>query len=145
MATVYGVNKTKLNDAIGSNVIGTGENNAGKNFILDSYEAAALPASDVIEVGGKLPQGAVISRIDLVFDDLGTGTTASVGDGNTANRYVNAVDTASAAAVAAFPSAAAIDAVGYRVGTNAGDDQLQITNLGGAATGTIKILIEYAL
>ncbi len=145
MATVYGANRTKLNDAIGSNVISTGENKAGKYYIYDTYEAASISADDVIQVGDVLPDGAMVTRIDLVFDDLGTGTTMDVGDSTTVDRYVDGVDTATAAAITAFPSAAEIDNIGYKIGTNAGDGQIQLTNLGAAATGTIKVMIEYAL
>lgn len=145
MATVYAVNKTKLREAIGSNVIDSGENKAVKFYMYDTYEAAAVSADDIIEVCDKLPAGAMVTRIELITDDLGSGVTADVGDGDTVDRYIDGADVATAAALALFPSAAEIDNLGYKVGQATGDDQLQIKILGAAATGTIKIMVEYAL
>lgn len=145
MATVYGVNRTKLNTPIGSNVIGTAEVNAKEGIMYDTYEASSLSANDVIQLGGKLPDGAMVTSVQLITDDLGTGVTADVGDGHTADRYIDGADVATAAAVAEFPAAAEIDNVGYKVGTNTDDNQLQVTILGAAATGTIKLLVKFSL
>lgn len=145
MATVKGVNRTKLDTPNSSNLIGAGENKAGVYMIKDTYEAAALAADDVIQVGDVLPNGAMVTRIDVIHDDLGTGTTLDVGDSTDPDRYIDGADTATAAAVASFPNATCIGGVGYKVGTNDGDDQIQLTNLGAAATGTIEVFIYYAL
>lgn len=145
MATVYGVNRTKLNTPNSGNLIGTGENKSGVYVIKDTYEASSLAANDVIQVGDLLPQGAMVTRIVVIHDDLGTSTTMDVGDSTDVDRYIDGADTATAAAVAQFPNATCINGVGYKIGTNAGDDQIQITNLGASATGTIEIIIEYAL
>lgn len=145
MATVYGVNRTLLNTPIGSNVVGTGQQNAKSGIIYDEYEAVSLAANDVIQVGGKLPQGSMVTRISLVYDDLGTSCTMDVGDSTDVDRYIDGADTGAAAATASFPNATCINGLNYKIGTNAGDDQIQLTNLGATVSGTIKIVIEYSL
>lgn len=144
MATVYGVNKTKLNEAIGSNVIETGTNNAKVGYIYDEYEAAALAAADVIQVGDLLPNGARIVNINVAFDDLGTGATIDVGDLADDDRYASAIDVATAAGEWQLAENFTAANLGYRVGTATNDNQIAITVNTSAATGTIKIAIVYA-
>lgn len=146
MATVYGVNRTLLNTPIGANVIGTGLEKASKFSTYDEYEASSLVADEVIHVGGVLPQGAIVTQIHVLSDDLGTGTTIDVGDADTIDRYINGGITATTGGdLNSFPNLLTIAGMGYVVGTADGDDQIQIKNLGATATGTIKIFIEYAL
>lgn len=145
MAELYGVNRTKLNTPIGANVISTGQVNAKENVMYDTYEAAAASADDVILMGGTLPAGAIVTYVALICDDLGTGVTADVGDGDTVDRYIDGADVATAASFNTFPSVAEIDNVGYEIGQATGDNQIQVTILGAAATGTIKLLVKYSL
>lgn len=145
MGIVYGVNKTKLLSPIGSNILNSGLNKAKKCFMYDTYEASGLVANEVIHVGDKLPVGSVVTRIDVVFDDLGSGTSIDVGDADDIDRYIDGADTASAASSASFPNVTCIAGVGYEITGEDGDDQIQIKNLGGTATGTIKVFIEYAI
>lgn len=144
MATVYGVNRTLMNTPTGSNILDQGINKGNVCFMYDTYEASALAANDVIEVCDQLPAGAIVTRIDVATDDLGTGVTMDVGDATTVDRYADGIDVATAAALTVFPSVAEIDGMGYQV-TGTSDDQLQITILGSAATGTIKIFVFYSI
>jgi hypothetical protein len=149
MATVYGVNRTIYNDPTQSAVIDAAKNHGTVHYMYDEYEAAALAGSDVIQVGDVLPDGAVVLDIQIDFDDLGAGLTLDVGDSNDVDRYLDGVDTATAAGKVSMRTASAtiapITGMGYVVGTNSGDNQIQLTNLGGAATGTIKVNIIYSV
>lgn len=106
-----------------------------------SYEASSLGANDVINLF-ELPIGAVVHGVQIAFDDLGTGTTLDVGDSNDTDRYLDGIDTATAAGSASNITA---DGLGYRIGTNSGDNVIQAKNLGAAATGTIKAVCLYAM
>lgn len=145
MATVYGVNKTKYNTPVGSNIVDQGINKGNVCFMQDSYEAAAAASGTIIEVCDKLPTGAIVTSVVVAFDDLGTGVTLDIGDGNAADRYGDGIDAASAAAVHAYPIIAEIATMGEAVGEDDDDQQIQITVGGSAATGTIKIQVEYSI
>lgn len=149
MGTVYGVNKTKLLSPIGSNILDGGLNKAKVVTMYDTYEASALAAGSVIKVCDKIPVGAIVTRIDVVFDDLGTGNTIDVGDALDVDRYVDGADVATAASSASFPNATCIAGVGYQIVdtgvASTSSNQIQITVLGAAATGTIKVLVQYAI
>jgi hypothetical protein len=125
----------------GKMALDAGIANVGLHVIATSYEASSLAANDIINLF-KLPKGAVIYGMDVYFDDLGTGTTLDVGDSNDVDRYIDGADTATAAGAAHISLA---DAIGYRIGTNAGDDVVTAKNLGASATGTIKVVCTYAL
>lgn len=149
MATVYGVNRTKFNDPYPANIVDGAVSGGVVKYFYDEYEASSLAADDVIQFGPKLPAGAVILDITVDFDDLGTGTTLDIGDSHTVDRYLDGVDTATAAGKSSIRTSTAtigdINAVGYVIGTNSGDDQLQAKNLGSTATGTIKFGVVYAV
>lgn len=105
------------------------------------YEASSLADGDIINLF-HMPKGAVIKEIIVDFDDLGTGTTLDVGDGNDVDRYIDGADTATAAGTARIN---AIDGRNYRIGTTAGDEIITAKNLGGSATGTIKATVFYSV
>ena len=125
----------------GKMALNTGIANVGLYAISTTYEASALAANDVIKLF-ELPIGAVVYGMDVYFDDLGTGTTLDVGDSNDVDRYIDGADTATAAGAAHITLA---DAIGYRIGTNAGDEVVTAKNLGASATGTIKVVCTFAL
>lgn len=149
MATVYGVYATKYNDPTPDNIVDGAYSKGSVCSFYDEYEASSLAANDVIKFGPKLPAGARVIDIIVNFDDLGTGTTLDVGDGNDADRYLDGVDTATAAGKSSMSGSSGtigpINGVGYVVGTNSSDNQLQATNLGASATGTIKFEVLFAL
>jgi hypothetical protein len=141
MAAVKGDNRTKLDTNIGANVMDTGENRANVSVIFDRYTAAALAAGSTIKVGDVVPFGSTIVDIVLSYAALGASSTLSVGDSASATRYINAISSASAG-VTRLSLAATF---GYRIGTNAGDNQIVITTAGAAITGLVTVCIEYAL
>lgn len=106
-----------------------------------SYSAENLAANDVINLF-KLPVGAVVYGMTVTYDDLGTGTTLNIGDDNDDDRYLAAVDTATAAGISSELEATGF---GYVIGTNEGDDIIKAKNLGAAVTGTIKVACFYSM
>jgi len=144
MSTYYGVNKTKFNTPIGSNIVDSGSNKGQVCSMYDSYEADGVTAASVIQMCDKLPKGSRVVRIEVIADDLGTGNTIDVGDATTVDRYADGVNIASAATATVFPSAAEIAGVGYVI-TGSSDDQLQIVVNTAAASGTIKMQVMYVI
>lgn len=128
--------------------VGDAYNSASKEggkirTVLASYEADGLAADDVIGVC-KLRKGDIVLPTSFVmFDDLGTGTTLDIGDddGGTGDpdRYTDGLDTASAAAVAFLNDIGIIDKIPYVIQN---DCWLTATNLGAAATGTIRFFVQ---
>jgi len=148
MATVYGVYRTIYNDPKQSAVVDGAYNNANLHFMYDEYVASSLAANDIIQVGDVLPTGAIVIDIQVQFDDLGTGTTLDIGDSNDVDRYLDGIDTATAAGKTSMQTSSVtigpLTGRGYVVGTNSGDNQIIATNLGASATGTLKFCIIYA-
>jgi len=148
MATVKGVNRTKQDNPGGANVIAQGYNKAKLGVIYDEYEAAALAAASIIQLGDKLPAGAVIVDILIATDDLaGSTATLDIGDSHDADRYATALDVHTTAGGNRYSlmNDGNIDGIGYKIGTNTGDDQLQAVVNTNAITGTIKVFIVYAV
>ncbi len=143
MSSVLGVNQTKIETPTPANRLAKGLFDGRLKVITDIYEAAALEAGSTIKVGGLLPKGARIKEIVLHTDNLQNNTTLAVGDSDTADRYIVAIDHGAAALISRIP-AAAIAGRDYVIGTATGDNQIVITTAAGEATGTIKIDIIYA-
>jgi len=139
-ATVKGVNRTKYDDAIGSNIVEPGQDGSVLQVQYDEYELSGLSINDVIQLGNKLPKGARIHQIIVTHDALGGSTTLDIGDTDDDDRYDTAIDTSSAGQVFCDN----IAGKNYEVGTNDGDDQIIATLEGGSGTGTLKVLIIYA-
>ena len=134
MAAVKGVNVT-LHDAggQGDNAIENGEVNIQLETWNDEYEASALASGSTIDIA-KLPAGAKVQKIEIYHDALGSATV-DVGDSDDPDRYTLAPVWLSAAR--SFSSDTA-DGKGYEVGTNTGDDVIQLLVTGAVVTGTIK-------
>lgn len=109
--------------------------NQSRVVLTQTYAAAALPASDVVKMI-EVKKGFRVTKVTVTFDDLGTGTTIDVGDSADPDRYVDGADTASEAGSASWAPA---DSRGYLY---TADDVIQITNLGAAATGDIRVDVE---
>jgi len=139
-ATVLGVNRTKMDNAIGSNIVEPGMDGSNIKIQYDTYELSALDIDDVIKLGNKLPKGARIIQIIVHNDALGGSTTMDIGDGEDDDRYDTAIDTSGGGVTFCDNIAGR----GYEIGTVALDDQIQATLEGAAGTGTLKIAILYA-
>ena len=140
MAAVKGVNFTKSETPTSENIVAPGVLGGRVRVHQDTYEAAALADPSTIQVGKQLQAGAKIIDVQVFFDALGAGTQIDVGDADDSNRYITTTATTSAGSV----SLNAITGHLYEIGTNTDDDIIVITSSGGAATGTIQIVITYA-
>lgn len=145
MATYLGVNKTLSDTPEGSNIMDAGVLKGKVRVLQDSYEASAIAAGSIIEVGEYLPKGARVLDVELLCDALGSSVTLIVGDYEDDNRYitVTAMNTANKRT-----RLNAIDGLNYEVdetteGDTATDRQIIITTAGAAATGTIKLNVYY--
>jgi len=139
-ATVLGVNRTKMDNAIGSNIVEPGQDGSNIKIQHDTYELAALDIDDVIKLGNTLPKGARIIQIIVTHDALGGSTTLDIGDGEDDDRYDTAIDTSSSGQVFCDN----IAGKGYEIGTIALDNQIQATLEGAAGTGSLVVDILYA-
>jgi hypothetical protein len=81
MATVYGVNATKLYNTVPSVMIAPGDCNGEVRAIYDIYTLTAdLAAADVIVMGTKIPKGARVIEAHIKWADLdAAGGTIDVG------------------------------------------------------------------
>lgn len=95
-----------------------------------TYEASALADGEVIQAVNVAP-GVTVVDAYLVFDALGASTTLAVGDGDDTDRYIVATASSSAGSVrmTKFPH------------TYSADDTIDIVLAGGAATGTITLIV----
>jgi hypothetical protein len=138
MAALYGANVTKIRaGGSGDNIVAGGQIKVTTKVFQDTYEAAAAQIADTIEIA-TLPADQTIVDVKIYFDALGAATV-DVGDSDTANRYMDAVDVSAA-------SDNSLDEIGgqnYVTGTNDGDTSIIITVIGAAITGTIKAVVTY--
>ena len=99
-----------------------------------TVELAAQASGSVLQMIA-VKKNFKVTKVVLTFDDLGTGNTVSVGDGESATRFLSAVDTASAAGSAEwFPA----DTEGYTYDT---DDTIDATINSAAATGSMRLSV----
>ena len=124
----------------GKLVLDQGVQSATLHVASTTFEAASTAANSVVNLF-KLPDNVVIQGIKLQFDALGAGVTVDVGDALDADRYIDGANVAAAGT----NNALTIDGLGYRIGTNEGDDVVTLTILGAAATGTIKAVCYYSM
>ena len=145
MGTLYGVNRTHYNTATsaGSHITDPGTSKGKIISMQDTYEASAAAVGDVIQMGYLLPKGARVVAVTLMTDALGSSVTLAVGDAEDADRYITATACNTANQVTRIN---AIDGFLYEVDETTAsttDRQVTITVAGAAATGTIKLLVEY--
>lgn len=136
MATVKGVNQTKIDNGGIDNKLDNGLVNARVKVYHDSYVAVGdETAGTVIKMCGAIPAGSKVVGIALGCNDIGSGATLSVGDSNSATRYYNAVDGHNTKKFNAIERSG----MGYEIGTVSGDSQILITTAG-ATLGTGKLI-----
>lgn len=143
MATVKGVNRT-IADATGvAHTLKPGKFAGHVSVMVDTYEAAALPSGDIIELGGDLPVGAQVLGGILYYDALGASTTLKVGDAESTGRYLAATATSTAGATV-LNLADGVEFEVTEVPTATTPHSQVLVELGGAAaTGTIKLVLFY--
>lgn len=135
MATVYSVGYTRYN---AQKKVQPGQ--WKPDVCVDEYEAAGLAMDSTIYMfippkGSRLKSGYVIS------DNLGNNATLAVGIAGATDKFLAATNHGGGAAVKTdLLPAAKIDAVGYEFD---GETPVIITTGAGAATGTIKLVMEF--
>jgi hypothetical protein len=102
----------------------------------DKYVASSL-AAGTISVA-TLPAGAIVYDVILHTDDMGSSTTAKVGDASDDDRFITSTDTATAAAITRLNASA-----GFGYEYSATTDIIITTT--GTSTGTFKIAIFYTV
>lgn len=102
----------------------------------DTFEASSF-AAGTISVA-KLPAGAIVYDVVLHADDMGTTTTATVGDAGDADRFITSTATDAAATITRLNTIAGF-------GHEYSDETDIIITTTGTSTGTFKIAIFYVV
>jgi hypothetical protein len=137
MSAVKGVYKTKYDaGASGDNVILEGVNGTVQ-CREDKYVASSLADASTIKVCADLPAGARIKRIEVTTPAFGTGRTLKIGTACNDDEFAGATSVATA-------SFLNVSGSNYVIGTNAGDDEIMLTNAG-TLTGTLYVNVYYTL
>lgn len=145
---------TATKGTIASAVAAGGLANKQQNGFIDCrnksmYDVYTTLGTEVttstIAMCGLLPVGCLIRDVILFNTAITGGASISVGDSNSAARYIPATVTSSAAKTS-IAAAAATTAIGYEIGTNTGDTQILLTVTGGtlAIGGTLQVVVSYA-
>jgi len=137
---VKAVNKTKIDaGGSGSNMVEMGQFAGVEKVVMDTYTLDAVEATSTIKIATP-PKGSQITSIQIFNAGLGGSTvTLSLGYSGAATAFINAA----AASSAGLITASAVAVAGYRIGTNALDDEFLITVNTAAGTGAIKTVIRY--
>ena len=139
MASVKGANFTNIT-ATPIVKIDSSEWHGNMRVQFDSYEASSLASGSDISVA-RLPKGAKVYDIIVHFDALGGSSTISVGDADSAARYIAATSTASAGQMS-MSQEGAIAGFGYE---NTAETDVILTTGGASITGTIKVAVMYSV
>jgi hypothetical protein len=147
MATVKGVLKTVADAATADHTNASGGNGAILRVCQDTYEASTLVTGSLIEIGTKLPLGAVVYEAIVGYDALGSSTSISLGDAEDPDRYVTNTATTSAGIVRLN----AVNGMNYTIdetaGTDSGNTDRQILATvvdSGSMTNTIRATVFWA-
>ena len=100
---------------------------------VGTYECDSTAADTILNMV-NVAAGVTVLDCKIIFDDLGTGITVDVGDGDLVDRFMDGIDVATAGGVSYSTNEAAFP----RTYTTA--DTIDIKILGGTATGTITLI-----
>jgi hypothetical protein len=143
MADVKGVYNTNYYTDSPPTLVASGVGDGRLKHITDTYEAASLVTTSDILVGPILEVGAVIKDVTIFNDALGASTTLAVHTralSDAAETVVMAAQSTSSAAILT-PVAGDIANLPSAVAERS---ELLITQVGGTASGTIKIIVTYS-
>ena len=143
MADVRGVYNTNAYSDNPPTMVASGVGDGRLKHITDTYEASALATTSDILVGPILQTGAVIKDVTIFCDALGTATTLAVHTRALSDAAETVVMAAQASASAAILTPVAAD-IANLPSAVAEESELLITQVGGTATGTIKIIVSYS-
>ena len=141
MATVYGVNRTKIRAMSPVNLLEPEQTGAKVKWVYDEYVTAALAAGSIIEVCPNLPDEARI--VDWIIDhDALADVSLRFGTSADDDEFMANVSCASAGKKN-FTSNGISLSLGFEI--ESGDGQTLIITTAGpsAATGTIKVAVAY--
>ena len=151
VGTLYGVVATAAAAGGLSNKQGNGVIDARQKALLDSYTTlgSTEDATSTIAIGTKLPKGAIIKNINLSLSKaLTSSVTLSVGDSDTAGRYLASIATTAAILTDMKGSYGVVGGFQYVIGTATGDDQILITinaANNAVAAAVIRVTVEYTM
>jgi hypothetical protein len=143
MATLYGVNATKINAMKPSDILDAGTAGGKVRCFYDTYVGLGTESSaDVIEMGPELPVGARVLYVAISQDTC--GGTPDVGDYEDTDRYIDeATDNAT------LDTTDTKTGIGYQVDmtTASTPDNQIIVTLDAAVTlaGVIKVVCLYTV
>ena len=143
MATLYGVNKTKIDAMKPSNILSAGEMGGKVRCMIDTYVGLGTEtAADVIEMCAELPVGAKI--LWGWIECVSMGGTPDLGDYEDTDRYIDeAVDSS----VTMFNDT--VTGLNYEVDMTDADlpDNQLIVTLDATVTlnGTITVCVFYTV
>lgn len=140
MADVRAVNNTLSQAGTSNSLFDRGVFRGKLRIYEDTYEAAALAIGSTIKVGpNKLRPGVRVESIKVFHDALGAATI-DVGDTDDPDRYIDGADVSAVGkAESDRPDGANYKVIGSDAGTV--DDEILITTIAAAITGTIKVQI----
>ena len=140
MADYKGVNYTKSEIATPPYMLDGKDMDAILKVHTEIFEASAVAQNKTIALFKDLPDGLNVVGGTVYFDALGANSKISIGDSDDADRYLTETTTTSAG-TASFN---AVNGIGYKIGTNDGDNTMLLKAIGsGALTGTIKVVLFY--
>ena len=143
MATVYGVNRTKIEAGNQADMPDPEENSSGVRWVYDYYVAALINSTSPIYLGLKLPVGARI--VDWKIDHEALASAALKGKFGTAasDACFMAYADIYAVAIKTLNGNGVSQSLGKEI--SSGDDQTLVITLSGASsgTGTIKVAVAY--
>lgn len=140
MADVRAVNNTLSQAGTSGSLLDRGVFRGKLRVYEDTYEAAALAIGSTIKVGpNKLRPGVRVESVIIFFDALGAATV-DVGDTDNPDRYIDGGDVSAIGRIVSnLPDGASYKVIGSDAGTV--DDEILITTIAAAITGTIKVQI----
>lgn len=146
MAELFGVNTTLYDNSTPSRFAMPGDQGGVQQVMSDTIELAAASIADTM-VMGRIPANCIVSECKMVFDALGASTTLAVGSRDVAvatanldvNRFIVATDTSSAGVVEMVET----EITSGFLYNPTNEQHVYMTLAGGAATGTVKLILTY--
>jgi hypothetical protein len=139
VTTNVATNQTKINaGGSGTYVIDQGEYAGTVKAMIDYYTLDEVEATSTIAVATP-PAGSKVIGASITHDALGTAATLSLGDSDSAVRYLAVTSAAALGSIDTLAKAGA----NYEIGTNDGDTDALVTVGTANADGAITVIFLY--
>lgn len=139
-ALLKGVNYTKTNNPVPSNILARGKVAGVVKVLTDQYDASAtnIDTDDTCKIGKDLKAGDIIVGAQISSAAAVSGCTLALGDSDDPNRYLEQD-------VSSTTKTNDLLHTGYNyvIGTNDGDTTLVISASGAAADQVINVTVFY--